>query len=412
MYNTILFDDYRYKRLLPLVYTIPVAELRCGILSISEKWSLSLKNKISYLSRDYLNVLFPLKLEKDNLLINSRLLPTADVLHAVKTLKPCELLSQEGTILALRCPEKDLMDLTHLLLENNKSALLTHNDIPEKNYEGNAVLINYLWDLFSLNGSEIKSDLELLKANSDLHHPVESQWINSTHNIYIHKTARLEQAFIDATSGPVYIGKNAHIMQGSMIRGPVAICENSVIKMGAKIYEDTTIGPYCKVGGEISNSIFTSYSSKAHDGYIGNSVIGSWCNLGADTNCSNLKNNYKNVKVWSYETESFIDTGLQFCGLFMGDHSKTGINTMLNTGTVIGVASNIFGPGFPRTYIPSFSWGGSQGLTDHSVEKALETADIVMKRRNLELTEKHQEILKHIYNNTLQEKSGRLINLK
>ena len=218
--------------------------------------------------------------------------------------------------------------------------------------------------------------------------------------VFLEEGAKMECCIINTNNGPVYIGKNALIMEGSMIRGGFAACEGAVLKMGAKIYGPTTAGPYCRLGGEINNSVFLANSNKSHDGYMGNSVIGEWCNIGADTNTSNLKNNYLPVKIWSYVLESFEDTGLQFCGLIMGDHSKTGINTMLNTGTVIGVASNIFGDGFPRTFIPSFSWGGAAGFTSHKINKALETAEIVLSRRNQELTSEDKKILEHIYLNT------------
>ena len=218
--------------------------------------------------------------------------------------------------------------------------------------------------------------------------------------IYIENGAKLNNCILNTTNGPIFIGKDSEIMEGSMIRGPFAICNNSVIKMGAKIYENTTVGPFCKVGGEINNVVFFGYSSKAHDGFLGNSIIGEWCNLGADTNNSNLKNNYDNVKIWNYSSESFKQTGLQFCGLIMGDHSKCGINTMFNTGTVVGVGANIFGSGYPRNFIPSFSWGGSSGFIVHRIDKFFKTAELVLSRRNETLSDNDIAILSHVYNMT------------
>jgi UDP-N-acetylglucosamine diphosphorylase/glucosamine-1-phosphate N-acetyltransferase len=217
--------------------------------------------------------------------------------------------------------------------------------------------------------------------------------------IFIEEGASANDTTFNTTTGCIYIGKDAEVMEGSVVRGPFALCEHSVLKMSSKIYGATTIGPHSKVGGEVNNSVVFGYSNKAHDGFLGNSVIGEWCNLGADTNNSNLKNNYANVKLWNYSGENFIDTGLQFCGLIMGDHSKCGINTMFNTGTVAGVSSNIFGSGFPRNFIPSFSWGGAQGFTTYRFEHAIETAQLVMQRRNTELTDNDKDILKYIFDN-------------
>jgi UDP-N-acetylglucosamine diphosphorylase/glucosamine-1-phosphate N-acetyltransferase len=216
-------------------------------------------------------------------------------------------------------------------------------------------------------------------------------------NIFLEPGAKIECATLNASTGPIYIGKDAEIMEGALIRGPFALCEHATLKMGTKIYGPTTIGPHSKVGGEVNNSVIFGYSNKAHDGFLGNSVIGEWCNLGADTNNSNLKNNYIEVKLWDYASGRFIPTGLQFCGLIMGDHSKSGINTMFNTGTVVGVSANIFGSGFPRNYIPSFSWGGAQGYITYHIDKALEVASQVMKRRDIKLDEIEQDILKHIF---------------
>ncbi len=257
-------------------------------------------------------------------------------------------------------------------------------------------LITYTHDIFTFNGRQIHADFETLTAGR------KSEEVSKTNtfigdNIFIEEGVSMEASVLNSTSGPIYIGKNATVMEGSLIKGPFALCEKSTIKMGSKIYGDTTVGPQCKVGGEVSNTVFFANSNKGHDGFIGNSVIGEWCNLGADTNCSNLKNNYAEVKLWNYPKKRFTKTGLQFCGLVMGDHSKCSINTMFNTGTVIGVSANIFGAGFPRNFIPSFSWGGSAGFATYSLSKCYETSRLVMERRNVTFDETEKNILENIF---------------
>ena len=222
----------------------------------------------------------------------------------------------------------------------------------------------------------------------------------SPENIFIEEGAKLEFVTLNASTGPIYIGKNAEIMEGSVIRGPFALCEEAQVKLASKVYGATTVGPYCRIGGEVNNSVLFGYSNKGHEGFLGNSVLGEWCNIGADSNNSNLKNNYEEVKLWSYETEGFEKTGLQFCGLMMGDHSKCGINTMFNTGTVVGVSTNIFGSGFPRNFVPSFSWGGASGFTTYITKKAFETARIAMARRHVDFDEQEAKILEHVFEET------------
>ena len=221
-------------------------------------------------------------------------------------------------------------------------------------------------------------------------------------NIFLEEGAKLTFCTLNASTGPIYIGKDAEIMEGCIVRGALAMCDNSVLKLGAKIYGATTIGPHSKVGGEVNNSVLMGYSNKGHDGFLGNSVLGEWCNLGADTNNSNLKNNYAEVRLWDYNTGRFAKTGLQFCGLMMGDHSKCGINTMFNTGTVVGVSANIFGSGFPRNFIPSFSWGGASGFTVYKTNKVFEVANEVMKRRKISFDDIEKRILENVYELTKQ----------
>tara|TARA_B110000438_G_scaffold120196_1_gene117332 strand:+ start:4880 stop:6067 length:1188 start_codon:yes stop_codon:yes gene_type:complete len=387
--NIILFDNNR-SDFYPLSLTRSFADFRVGILTIKEKWE-HYFDSVSCNSIDYLSIKFNLNIEKDNIWINSKVLPSKDVITEIKSLRRGEVLKKESEVIAFRNSEFSSGKLNSV----------------ESNSEFN--FINSITDIFTLNGDEIKSDINNIFSKQDLEWQGDLNKLEEIkksnikigkNSIYIEEGAVVQHCILNTTNGPIYIGKNAEIMEGSMIRGPFAMCENSVVKMGTKIYGDTTIGPYCKVGGEINNSVFFGYSSKAHDGFLGNSIIGHWCNLGADTNNSNLKNNYDDVKIWNYSTESFQQTGLQFCGLIMGDHSKCGINTMFNTGTVVGVGVNIFGSGFPRNFIPSFSWGGSSGFIIHKLEKFFSTAEKVMKRRNISFTDIDIKILKDVYNMT------------
>ena len=382
--NIILFDNKR-EDFYPLSLTRPIAEFRLGVLTIKEKWG-SYFDSVSTLSNGYLAEKFNTKkIKEDNIWINSQLLPSKDIVTEIRSLRVGEVLKKESIILAFRNSEFSSDELNNVESNSDFSFLSS------------------ITDIFSLNGEEIIADIALMNLQNNmksLNEITDSNIKSGKFPVYVEEGATIENCYINSSEGPVYIGKNAHIMQGSMLRGPFAICENSVVKMGAKIYGGTTIGPFCKVGGEINNSVFFGYSSKAHDGFLGNSIIGQWCNLGADTNNSNLKNNYDHVKIWNYGSESFLQTGLQFCGLIMGDHSKCGINTMFNTGTVVGVGANIFGSGFPRNFIPSFSWGGSSGFIIHKLEKFFSTAEKVMKRRSIPFTDIDKKDLLEVYNMT------------
>jgi UDP-N-acetylglucosamine diphosphorylase/glucosamine-1-phosphate N-acetyltransferase len=377
--NVILFDSNR-DNYYPLTYTRPISDFRIGILTIKEKWEKYYKS-VSVQTVDYLSTKFPSKLKKDNLWINSKTLPSSALITELESLRLGEALEKNGEVFAFRSAIFDLQKMNRIA----------------SHVEFNTV--ENVWDIFSDNDREIESDFALLTKRR------KSKALNETNTlvgdrIFIEKGAKVSCSILNAENGPIYIGKNAEVMEGSIIRGPFAMCENSVLKMGAKIYGATTLGPYCKVGGEVNNSVFFGYSSKAHDGFLGNAVIGEWCNLGADTNNSNLKNNYAEVRLWDYETEGFAKTGLQFCGLMMGDHSKCGINTMFNTGTVVGVSANIFGSGFPRNFIPSFSWGGSAGMITYKTNKAFEVAEVVMTRRQIAFTEVDVQILEHVFEET------------
>jgi len=386
MKNIILFDDAQRDGLLPLSYTRPAALLRVGILTIKEKWALHLtldNEQISYATVDYLQDKFPLKTTDDNLWINGRLLPSTLLIEQIQNLEKGQALYKEELLLAARGAD----------LEESFTSVTGKLDI---------AMIDRPHDIFSLNDTEIRKDFEKLTKDKISQSLDDTNQVINRENIFIEEGAVVSCAILNASTGPIYIGKDAEIMEGSIIRGPFAMCNNAVLKLGTKIYGATTLGPYCKAGGELNNAVLTGYTSKAHDGFLGNSVLGEWCNLGADTNTSNLKNNYAEVKLWDYRTQRFGKTGLQFCGLIMGDHSKCGINTMFNTGTVVGVNANIYGGGFPRNFIPSFAWGGSAGFMTYQFPKAKEVATKVMARRKKDFDVQEEAMMKHLFSKTAQ----------
>lgn len=391
MRNIILFDDDNWDGLLPLTFTKPICELRVGILTIREKWERRLEAKSSYITQDYLALKYPIHIEDDNFLINSTVLPTDELIDKILQLKPNHALLSGDELLVARMPRIEFERL------DNDQAIeeLLGRDISSE--EGVFTQVLRPHDLFRLNGEEIIKDFNLItKGRKSQPIPQNVQYKNEN-DIFIEDGAEVNFSILNAEEGPIYLDKNSKILEGSMIRGPFALGEGAMIKMGAKIYGNTTIGPYSKAGGEVNNAILTAYSNKSHDGYLGNSVLGEWCNLGAGTITSNLKNNYTETKLWNYTTERFERTGLQFCGLIMGDHSKAGINSTFNTATSIGVSCNIFGTGIPRTYIPSYAWGGASGFNTYRHEKAIETARLVMNRRGIELDEVDETILLHVY---------------
>ncbi len=381
----ILFDDHSWDNLLPLTFTRPVSGLRVGVLTIAEKWERSLDMQPSFLTRKHLSRKYPLHQEDQNLWINGTLLPDGMLVKSIQSLRPGESLKKGDTLLAaVTGPVSGPFEPDHFAAQGVE-------------YRGEPSFVDYPWKIFSLNGQEIEADMQRLTTGRT------SQPLGDTVQVVQPEQVFVEEGFtggyftLNASTGPIYLGKESEIMEGSVIRGPFALCEGALVKMGSRIYGPTTIGPWSKVAGEINQSVIQAHSNKAHDGYLGNAVIGEWCNLGADTNNSNLKNNYSEVKIWNYPKRRFISTGLQLCGLFMGDHSKCGINTMFNTGTVVGVSANIFGDGFPRNFIPSFSWGGAGGFTNYRIDKALETAELVLERRGLPLSDADREILQYIY---------------
>ena len=396
MQNFILFDGESREHLLPFTFTRPVADIRIGILTIKQKWEQRLNLLASYYTEDYLAEKCPVTIGSDNLMINASTLPDEQLVKAVMALKLNEALTFDDTLIAVRLDEASAKNYSYSAAMVSKWTVKKLTTAPS--------MLNHIWDIFRKNDDEIKSDFLLLTKNK------KSQLISSTNkcinpeNIFLEEGAKVEFAILNASKGPIYIGNDAEVMEGALIRGPFSLGEHSEVKMGSKIYGATTIGPHCKVGGEITNSVIFGYSNKAHEGYLGNSVVGEWCNIGADTNNSNLKNDYGNVNIWSYSKKQFEDTGLQFCGLFLGDHSKCGINTMFNTGTVVGVFSNIFGGGFPRKFIPSFQWGGSSGFEVYKTDKAFAVAELVMQRRHLQLTEADKKILQYIFDQEIPKK--------
>lgn len=381
--NFILFDGPRRDHLLPFTFTRPVSEIRVGILTLRERWEAYLKVAVSSLTEDYLSIKYPVNIESENVFIDASVLPTPGLVNALNTLEDGQVLKSKNLMIAYcNSHVKGAEELASFSIVEFK------NDL---------VQINNTWDIFDKNADILQSDFDFITKGRKSQPISETNQLIHPERIFLEEGAKVEFSILNATDGPIYLGKNAEIWEGSLVRGALALCNNAIIKMGGKLYGATTIGPYSKVCGEVSNSVIFGYSSKGHEGYLGNAVLGEWCNIGADSNNSNLKNNYAKVRLWDYATERFEQTGLQFCGLMMGDHSKTAINTMFNTGTVIGVNSNIYVPGFPRNFVPSFSWGGASGFTAYQPAKAFDAAKVMMARRGVEFNEIEADILTHVF---------------
>lgn len=387
----VLFDTPEiYENLLPLSYTRPVAAFRVGIVTIAEKWQHFLPGDYCYYPKDYLREKFTCVCdENDCLFIAGNRLPDAECAAEAAALSQGCALRDNWGIWAFRGSKEDFDALP--ADAGSESATISRR-------------INYVFDIFLNNAREIKADFDWLTdgkksaAPSELTSIIGNQKLEDGRPaLFIEPGAVVDAAVINLKDGPVYIGANAHVMEGSVLRGPLAVCNNAKIRMGAKIYSSSTFGPYCKVGGEVDNSVLFGYSNKAHDGYLGNAVIGEWCNIGAGTNCSNLKNDYSKIRIWNYATQSFMRTDLQFCGLIMGDHSKAGVNCMFNTATVVGVGVNFHGAGFPRQFIPSFQNGSPTGFSDVSIDTFMNIAQRVMSRRDIELTDVDRRIFDQIY---------------
>ena len=381
--NYILFDGPSRNALLPFTFTRPVADILIGIMTIRQKWEMRLGSTMTTLTEEYLLEKFPMVELEENVMINASFLPNNALAELVSNLGANQAIFKGDEVIAFYTnEEQEEVDFdTYEIIE----------------YNGDCITVEHTWDIFSKNDAAIREDFEFLTEDRKSQPIPKSVNVIAPENIFIEEGAKLEFVTLNASAGPIYIGRDSEIMEGSAIRGPFALCNNASVKMGSKVYGATTIGPYSRIGGEVKNTVLFAHSNKGHEGYLGDSVIGEWCNMGADTNNSNLKNNYEEVKLWSYETEGFTKTGLQFCGLMMGDHSKCGINTMFNTGTVVGVSANIFGAGFPRNFIPSFSWGGASGFSTYITKKAFETARLVMSRRGLEFDEREAAILEHVF---------------
>lgn len=380
--NYILFEtEIDRGNLLPFTFTRPVSEIRCGILTLTDKWKRYLDGPLSFKTQSYLQTKFKMEASSSNIMLNGTVFPNAALVHEINSLQLNE---------ALYC--KDILVAAHVNGTDEQTATKRIESAVEE-----VVKLNYTYDIFAKNGRAIEDDFELL-TKGRISQPISpTNQVVKPERVFIEEGATVEFSILNASTGSIYIGKDAEIMEGCKVKGPFALCEHGGLKMDAKIYPATTVGPYCKVGGELNNAVFFAYSNKGHDGFIGNAVIGEWCNLGADTNNSNLKNTYEEVKLWNYRTEKFEKTGLTFCGLMMGDHSKCGINTMFNTGTVVGVAANIFGAGFPRNFIPSFAWGGAQGFETFIIKKAFVTAEAMCARRGVAFDDIEKDIMKAVY---------------
>lgn len=390
--HIILFDDETRFRLLPFTHTRPIADIRCGIFTMRERWEHFFKAVTGTLSEPYLQEVFPLNAGEENLLVNAAVFATDDLYDAIQQLEPGQSLVHNGSILAARIDGEVRASGKHMHDLHTLRATKYHGDIE---------ILRNIWDIFSLNDKAIRYDFALATEGRKSAAIPQGVIATGQDHVFIEEGATVNAGtIINASTGPVYIGKDAEILEGTMIRGPLALCEHAVIKMGAKIYGATTIGPGCKVGGEISNVVFFANSNKGHDGYLGNAIIGEWCNLGADTNCSNLKNNYDAVQIWDEQHNRLAKTGLTFCGLLMADHSKCGINTMFNTGTVAGVSCNIFGGGFPDKFIPSFSWGGSESMTTYEFDRAMDTANRMMARRGKSLSDAERNMYRFVFERT------------
>ncbi len=389
--NLILFDSHKIRtNLLPLTFTRPVADIRLGILTIREKWEKYLGQKSFTLTENYLQQKFPSTTESSSALyVNGAVIPDERLTDTIHKLGALQTLVAQDNIIAFKTEKHHL---------NYENAEAISKGFAQIEYKEEFSCLNNLSDIFTLNGDALKSDYTLItKGRKSKKLSDSNKLIGKVENLFIEEGARVEGSVLNAETGNIYIGKDTEIMENCAVRGPFALCEHAVLKMSAKVYGATTLGPFCKAGGELNNVVMIGYSNKVHDGFLGNSVIGEWCNIGADTNNSNLKNNYTTVEVFNYREGKPVDTGLIFFGLIMGDHSKSGINTMFNTGTVVGVSANVFGADFPPKLIPSFSWGGTKWLRTFSFEKSLEVAERVMERRNVKLTECDKNILKAVF---------------
>ena len=379
--NIVLFDGEEWENFLPLTFTKPVAAVRMGILTFVERWEKITNKKVSFLTQNYLSEKFPADFQSENLFINPSFFPSKKLIDTILNLNLGQSIVYKNQLVAVKTVEQ--------------TPTITVDVI---DFDEEIIHIQHSWDLFTYNFEAIDFDFDLVTKGRTSQPISPTNGVLNPDRIFIEEGAFVEFATLNATDGPIYIGKDSFVMEGSMVRGGMALCEHATIKMGTKVYAGCTIGPHCKVGGELSNAIILGFSNKGHDGYLGNSVVGEWCNLGADTNNSNLKNNYDIVKLWSYKEKRFVKTGLQFCGVIVGDYAKAAINTQFNTGTVVGVCASIFQPGFPPNLIKHYSWGGNSDAPVYNLDRACEAAERMMARRKVEFTSADRKILEHIFN--------------
>ncbi|MBK9492368.1 MAG: GlmU family protein [Haliscomenobacter sp.] len=393
MWHVILFDSEVREQLLPLTFTRPVGDLRVGALTIREKWEKWLNAKVSFITQDYLASKFPIDYGDENIVINGSVMPSDRLIRLIRQMEFNEAYLKGEELIVAKLDREQLEKLIH---DEDIDQLHVY-DIEDTPF----LKIDHPWDIFMHNAAALEEDFQLLTQGRDSQPLSESnRIIGDPARIFLEEGAKVEGVSLNTVDGPIYVGKNAEIMEGSLIRGGLALGESAQIKMGTRLYGSNSFGPWSRIGGEVVNSVVQGYSNKAHDGFLGHSVIGEWCNIGADTNTSNLKNTYEEVRIWNYPTGQFLPTGVQFCGVIMADHVKVGINSMLNTGTVIGVGANIFGAGFPRAFVPSFAWGGAAGFTTFQLDKAFETAEAMMQRRGKEFDISERLILLRAFEDT------------
>ena len=381
--SILLFDGPERIHLLPFTFIRPVAQLRVGIDRLQDKWEAAFKEDCSVYTQAYLQEKYPPVFSSSNTFVNASIVPNIDLVQAIETLKIGEQLVKNDTLIAFKTEAQEFPEDVASYASVAFPKAIIH--------------LKSVADLFLYNAAVLTQDFERVTQGRTSAPISATNQVIAPKNIFIEEGAKVECAILNASDGPIYIGKNAEVMEGSMLRGSIALCDNAMIKMGAKIYGGTTIGPFCKVGGEVNNVLLLGYSNKGHDGFLGNAVVGEWCNIGAATDASNLKNNYGKLRLWNYNEERFAKTDLQFCGLMMGDYSRCSIHSTFNTATVVGVCANLFGSGFPRTFLPSFSYGGAQGLKTYALDKALEANEAMMARRGVALSEADVAILKYVF---------------
>ncbi|MCC5932152.1 MAG: glucose-1-phosphate thymidylyltransferase [Cyclobacteriaceae bacterium] len=384
--------------LMPLTYTRPVSELRVGILTLTEKWKFYGAEEISWITEPYLRKKFPLKSSNETIVINGALCPSILLVKAIQQLKAGQALYSGGNFLAAFTDTAagiELSEKGHLPHGHNTMI-----------FNGDVTLIGHHWDIFNKNAEQIQADFNLITKGR------KSQPIEDPHtiayrqeNIFLEEGATVKAAILNAETGPIYLGKHSEVGEGAVIRGSFSLGEHAVVSIGAKMRGDISAGPYAKIGGEVGNSVIFGYSNKAHDGYMGNTVVGEWCNFGADTNTSNLKNTYDEIKLWSYTSGKFVKSGQQFLGLVMADHSKCGINTMFNSGTVVGVSTQVLGEGYHRNVIPSFTWASSKSFTTVSPKQCFDIAERVFARRKKTFSEIDRDILLKVFELTQSQRT-------